>query len=112
MCVSSPEGEILALTEVVPLSSPMVSITGTGFLVPAKLASRASAPNAYRSVPVRLISASSLTPLMTPSKLKNPGSFSSLRFLKEPGGTVVVKVPTWSVTGSVTGLTRARCCSR
>src|ERR1700732_502130 len=36
---------------------------------------------------------------MTPTKLNNVPFF-----LKEPGGMVVVKVPTWSVTGSVTGL--------
>jgi len=36
---------------------------------------------------------------MTPTKVKDPLRF----FLKEPGGIVVVKVPTWSVTGWVTG---------
>jgi hypothetical protein len=41
-----------ALAEVVPLSSPMVRITGTGFLVPVKLAPVAAMWNAYRKVPV------------------------------------------------------------
>ena len=45
-----------ALTEVVPQLSPMVSITGTGFTVPVKLASRAFATNEFHSVPVCLIS--------------------------------------------------------
>jgi hypothetical protein len=37
---------MVALTEVVPLSSPMMSVTGTVFLVPFKLVSNASASNA------------------------------------------------------------------
>src|ERR1700726_4010449 len=97
-----------AVTEVVPLSPPMVSITCTGCLVPAKLAPLASASNAYRKVPVRLISASSRTPSRTPWKVKDPPSSSPSCspscFFKEPGGMVMEKVPIWSVTGSVTGL--------
>jgi len=88
-----------ALTEAVPLSSPMVSVTGTGLVVPVKLACRAFASNAYRSVPVGLISAFKFTPLITPSKVNNPPFF-----LKEPGGRVVVKGPTWRATAWVTGL--------
>jgi len=83
-----------ALTELVPLSPPMVRLTCTGFMVPVKLAPLASASNAYRKVPVRLISASSFTPSMTPWKLKDPPSFSPSCFLKEPGGIVMEKVPT------------------
>jgi hypothetical protein len=89
--------ETAAVTEVAPLSSPMVRVTYTGFLVPAKLGPVAFAWNVYRSVPVGLISARSLTPSMTPAKTKDPRPF----FLKEPGGMVMEKVPTWSVTGSV-----------
>jgi len=88
-----------ALIEIMPLSSPMVSITGTGFVVPVKLARCAAATNAYRSVPVGRISTYTLTPPITPTKVNNPPVF-----LKEPGGMVVVKVPTESVTASVTGL--------
>ena len=35
-------------------------------------------------------------PLITPAKVKDPSCCS----LKEPGGIVMEKVPTWSVTGS------------
>jgi hypothetical protein len=48
----------------------------TGFLVPAKLGPVAFAWKAYRRVPVRLISACSLTPLITPAKTKDPGHCS------------------------------------
>ena len=41
---------------VAPLSLPMVSITGTGLVVPVKLARSATAKNPYRKVPVGAIS--------------------------------------------------------
>ncbi|MGH7746197.1 MAG: hypothetical protein ACREQ5_15745 [Candidatus Dormibacteria bacterium] len=41
-----------------PLSSPMVSVTGTGFTVPVKLAFRAAAANAYRFAPMGVFSTS------------------------------------------------------
>ena len=89
----------MALTEVAPLSPPMIRVTYIGFVVPVKLAPVADAWNAYRKVPVSLISAFRFTPLITPAKVKGPALFC----VKEPGGMVVVKVPTWSVTGSVRG---------
>jgi hypothetical protein len=89
----------MALTEVVPLSLPMVNVTGTGFVVPVKLARCADAANAYRKVPVGVTSACRLTPLMTPAKVNNGPVF-----LKEPGGMVVENVPTRIATGWVTGL--------
>jgi hypothetical protein len=51
-----------AVTEVVPLSSPMVNVTGTGFTVPVKLAICAAAPNAYLFVPVAPVRAIMGTP--------------------------------------------------
>jgi hypothetical protein len=56
------------VTEVVPQSSPMVGVTGTGFTVPVKLASCVAPTNVYRKPPVGVISASSLTPPITPWK--------------------------------------------
>jgi hypothetical protein len=88
---------MLAVTEVAPLSPPMIRVTYTVFTVPAKLACRAFAWNAYCKVPVGLIRACRLTPSITPSKLNDPSS----SFLNEPGGMVMEKAPTWSVTGSV-----------
>ena len=84
------------MTEVAPLSPPMIRVTYTGFVVPVKLAPVAFAWNAYCNVTVGLIRAFKLTPLITPAKKKDPSSC----FVKEPGGMVVEKVPTWSVTGS------------
>ena len=84
---------------VAPLSLPIVRVTGTGLAVPVKLARSATAKNPYRKVPVGAISTCSLTPRITPTKGNKPPIF-----LKEPGGMVVVKVPTWSATACVTGL--------
>jgi hypothetical protein len=64
------------MTEVAPLSPPMVRVTYTGFLVPVKLAPVADALNAYRSVPAGVIDACRLTPPITPAKVKEP-SFAS-----------------------------------
>jgi len=65
-----------AVTEVVPVSPPMVSVTCTGFLVPVKSAPFAFAWKAYRSVSVGLITAFSRTPSMTPWKVKDPSSLT------------------------------------
>src|ERR1700730_6210047 len=78
----------------------MVRVTYTGFWVPVKLAPTALAWNAYCRVPVCSSAASSLTPLITPAKTKKPW----VVFLKEPGGMVTAKVPTWKVTSWVRGL--------
>src|ERR1700720_4459624 len=91
---------MMALTDVVPLSPPMIKVAYTVFVVPVKLAPVAFAWNAYRSVPVGFISVSRFTPSMTPLKAKDP-SFCAT---KEPIGMVVAKLPTWIVTGCVTGL--------
>ena len=69
-----------ALTEVVPLLLPMVSVTVTGFVVPFKFAPVLSAWNAYRKVPVGVIRACRVTPLMNPAKVNEPPIC-----LKEPG---------------------------
>ena len=73
----------------------MVSVTYTEFLVPVKLAPVAFALNSYRKVTCCLITAFRLTPLITPAKVNDPSGC----FVKEPGGMVMVKVPTWSATG-------------
>ena len=78
------------MTEVAPLSSPMIRVTYTWFLVPVKLAPVAVTWKAYRRMPVGLISVCRLTPSITHAKVKDPWPF----FLKEPGGMVVVKAPT------------------
>ena len=88
------------MTEVVPLSTPMLSLTVTGFVVPVKLARTALAWNAYRRVPVCSIAACMAAPLITPAKTKKPWFVST----KEPGGIVTAKVPAWSVTACVRGL--------
>jgi hypothetical protein len=81
--------------------APMIRVTYTGFLVPVRLAPAvAFAWNMYCKVAAGLICAFKLTPSITPAKVKDPSSC----FAKEPGGKVVEKVPTWSVTGWVTGL--------
>lgn len=72
-----------------PVSAPMVSVTGTGFPVPVKLAFVATAVKAYRFVPVGLIPTVKSTPLITPWKENEPAP------VKERDGMVVVKVPTW-----------------
>jgi hypothetical protein len=87
-----------AVTETVPVSAPMVSVTGTGFTVPVKLAFVATAVKAYRFVPVGLIPTVKSTPLITPWKENEPAP------VKERDGMVAVKVPTWRVTGSAGGL--------
>jgi hypothetical protein len=87
------------VTEVVPLSSPMISVTGTGFLVPFKLASNAAASSAYRLVPVGSITTPKATPWIWPKKVNDPNPFP----LKEPGGMVTVKVPTCRITFWVNG---------
>ena len=61
-----------AVTETVPVSAPMVSVTGTGFTVPVKLAFVATAVKVYRFVPVGLIPTVKLTPLITRWKEKEP----------------------------------------
>jgi hypothetical protein len=63
----------LALTEVAPLSPPMIKVTYIGFVVPVKLAPVADAWNVYRKVPVSLISAFRFTPLITPREVERPG---------------------------------------
>ena len=73
----------------------MIRVTYTGFLVQVKLAPVAPALKKYRKVTCCLICTFRLTPLMTPVKVKDP----SPSFVKEPDGMVVVKVPTWRVTG-------------
>jgi hypothetical protein len=47
---ASPPPIMAAVTETVPVSAPMVSVTGTGFTVPVKLAFVATAVMAYRFV--------------------------------------------------------------
>ena len=96
------------MTEVAPLSPPMIRVTYTGFVVPVKFAPVAFAWNAYCSVPVGFIRAFKFTPLMTPAKAKDPSGC----FVKEWGGIVMEKVPTWSVTGRDGDGSRVRCCSR
>ena len=54
----------------------------------------------YRKVPVGLITACNVTPLITPRKMKWPALF----ILKEPAGIVAENVPIWSVTAWVRGL--------
>jgi hypothetical protein len=58
----------VAVTDVAPLSPPLIKVAYTVFVVPVKLAQVAFAWNAYRKVPVGFISASRLTPSMTPLK--------------------------------------------
>jgi hypothetical protein len=71
-----------ALISVVPLLLPMLAFTVTGFLVPFKLASNASASNANRLVPVGLIATSKAAPSISPRKVNGPTPVP----LKEPGG--------------------------
>jgi hypothetical protein len=73
------------LTEVAPLSPPMIRVAYTGFVVPVKLAPVAFAWNVYCKVPVGLICAFKLTPLITPAKKKDPSGWS----VKEWGGIVL-----------------------
>ena len=81
---------ILAVIEVVPLSSPMVIRTGTCLRVPAKLAFRALAWNEYRKAPVGAIRTTRLTPSISAWKVNGPNPVP----WKDPGGMVVEKVPT------------------
>src|SRR5580658_9023131 len=57
-------GEPMAVKEMAlaPPSSPMESVTGTGFTVPVRLAFRVPARNAYRLVPSGAITTSKATP--------------------------------------------------
>src|SRR3984893_8376661 len=82
-----------------PVASPMVKPIVTGFTVPARFASLASAANTYLPFPFGRISIISFVPLMSPKNVNPPARF----FLKEPAGMVMEKVPTFSCTGSVAG---------
>jgi len=93
-----------AVTEVVPLLLPMVSVTGTGFTVPVKLAFCPAAWNENRLVPVGPIAACKGTPLIVPVKKNGPKALDVTVPVKEPGGIVTAKVPIWRVTGSAGGL--------
>ena len=97
------------MTDVAPLLPPIVRVTYTGSWF--QLSSRPShfALNPNRMVTNRVNVACRLTPPITPVKVKVPFPW----FVKEPAGMVVLNVPTWRVTGWVTGLNPALdCCSR
>ena len=64
-----------AVTDAVPLLLPMVSVTGTGFTVPVRLAFRVPARNAYRLVPSGAITTSKATPLIVPDEIERPKPF-------------------------------------
>src|SRR5438067_2292510 len=93
---------MIGVTVVVPLSSPIVSVipTGPGGLIVVRLTLRAITPTMKVLVPVCLMTTFRLIPLITPTNVKYPGTLAT----NEPGGMVMVKLPIWSVTGSVGGL--------
>jgi hypothetical protein len=95
---------MVAVTEAVPLLLPMVSVTGTGFTVPVKLAFCAAASNTNRLVPVGPIAARKGTPWFVPVNKNGPKALPVVVPVKEPAGMVVEKVPIWRVTASAGGL--------
>ncbi len=89
---------MVAVTVVVPVSSPIMSPTVTGLTVPLKLAPVTWALNVKVLLPWgEMWTCTAATP-MSPKKTK-PWEFR----WNEPAGMVIDEVPTRMVTGSVNG---------
>src|SRR5262249_42490084 len=90
---------ITGVTVVVPLSLPIVSVIVSGLLT-VRLTFRASTAKKYLLALASVIDTTNCTLSIMPIKSKTPGPLVET---KEPGGIVILKLPIWSVTGSVGG---------
>ena len=95
---------MVAVTEAVPLLTPIETLAVTGFTVPVRLAFCAPAWNENRLAPVGAIAACKDTPLIVPVKKNGLNALDMIVPVKEPGGMVTAKVPIWKVTGWAKGL--------